>query len=239
MSRAHPPVRLKHEDISGELTQEIRSGGLPRGAQLPGEKALAQRFGVSRTTVRAALADLSAQGLIATRSGKGSFVLYDGLPLDVEGGWAQALAACGVPTTVRVLSVRGGTDEALAARLHLSSADVVYVDRVRETSTGQAISVERSALPAVGPLRDLPLRGLEGSLTAELERAGLREHHGEQLVSARPLSASEAAELGRAPGTWFLHTRRTALTASGELVEEVDSMLDPEHFEVALTFGPR
>ena len=68
-------VPLKHERIAATLASEIAAGRLAPGAQLPGEVALAQRFGVSRTTVRTALAELSEGGLIATRTGKGSFVL--------------------------------------------------------------------------------------------------------------------------------------------------------------------
>jgi ADP-ribosylglycohydrolase len=71
-----PPHRvpLKHERISATMADEIAAGDIEPGAQLPGEFALAQRFGVSRTTVRAALAELSDAGLISTRTGKGSFV---------------------------------------------------------------------------------------------------------------------------------------------------------------------
>ncbi|MGW2748273.1 GntR family transcriptional regulator [Streptomyces sp. NPDC001450] len=65
-------VPLKHQRVSRILAREIRSGRRPPGEQLPGEHALAQRFGASRTTVRAALAELTEEGLITTRSGKGS-----------------------------------------------------------------------------------------------------------------------------------------------------------------------
>ncbi len=73
-------VPLKHERISATLADEIAAGRFTPGAQLPGEVALARRFGVSRTTVRAALADLTRGGLIATRTGKGSFVQPRGVP---------------------------------------------------------------------------------------------------------------------------------------------------------------
>lgn len=72
------PVPLKHERISATLAAEIGAGHFQPGARLPGEVALAQRFGVSRSTVRAALAELAEGGLIATRTGKGSFVLPKG-----------------------------------------------------------------------------------------------------------------------------------------------------------------
>lgn len=238
-------VRLKHERISSELAREIRSGRLRRGSRLPGEVALAERFGVSRTTVRAALAELSEDGLIATRNGKGSYVLYDGEPLENPLGWARALASRGVASRVRVLSVTAGREPELAEHLP-PGADVVVVERVREieetsvtttTPIGRPISYERATVPAVGPLADLPVRGLTGSLSAELAAAGLVADHGEQRAACRPLGVREAALLGREPGTWFLHTRRTSLTADGALVERVESLLDPEHFELSLRFA--
>jgi GntR family transcriptional regulator len=65
-------VERKHERIVAALEAEIRTGLVKRGAQLPGEVALARRFQVSRNTVRSALAELCRAGLIATRTGKGS-----------------------------------------------------------------------------------------------------------------------------------------------------------------------
>jgi GntR family transcriptional regulator len=236
-------VRLKHERISRELAREIRSGRLRPGVRLPGEVALAERFGVSRTTVRAALAELSEGGLIATRTGKGSYVLYDGTPLDDPHGWARALASSGVDSRVRVLSVHAARAPELSAHLP-DGAAVVVVERVREVADpagpepARAISYERATVPAVGPLADLPTRGLSGSLSAELAAAGLVADHGEQRAGCRALDQREAALLGWEPGAWVLHTRRTALTADDTLVERVESLLDPAHFELSLAFGP-
>ncbi|HEY3408649.1 MAG TPA: ADP-ribosylglycohydrolase family protein [Propionicimonas sp.] len=85
-------VPLKHEAISATLAGEIAAGSFTQGAQLPGELALAQRFGVSRTTVRAALADLTRGGLIATRIGKGSFVQPRGVPRATATGGESTLS---------------------------------------------------------------------------------------------------------------------------------------------------
>lgn len=231
-------VRLKHEGIARELRREITSGRLPRGARLPGEVALAERFGVSRTTVRSALAQLAEAGLIATRIGKGSYVLYDGEPLDGPHGWARALTSDGVASRVRVLSVTPARAPELAEHL-ADGADVVVVEQVRELTGpgGHPVSYERATVPAVGPLADLPTRGLAGSLTAELAAAGLVPDHGDQRAVCRPLVAEEAAVLGREPGALFLHASRTSLTADDALVEHVDILLDPAHFELSLRFG--
>ncbi|MGJ5749594.1 GntR family transcriptional regulator [Streptomyces puniciscabiei] len=54
-------VPLEHQRISRILAREIRDGSGRAGARLPGEHVLAERFGVSRTAVRAALAELSEE----------------------------------------------------------------------------------------------------------------------------------------------------------------------------------
>jgi GntR family transcriptional regulator len=234
------PVRLKHQRITVALEKEIRSGRVPRGTRLPGELALARRFGVSRTTVRTALAELNEAGLITTRTGKGSFVLFDGRPLDDRHGWAHALAAQGVETRTRVLRIALSREDDLAALPGLGSPGVIVIERVREIAPRTVVSYERSCVPAIGELRDLPERGLlGGSLTEALNRAGLYAEHGEQRLSGRKIDDREAALLRREPGEWFLSTRRTTWAADGTFVERVDSLLDPEHFQLSLNFGDK
>jgi GntR family transcriptional regulator len=233
-------VRLKHQQITEVLAREIRSGHLPTGEQLPGEHALAQRFGVSRTTVRAALAELNETGLITTRTGKGSYVLFDGRPLDNRLGWARALAVQGIDTRVRTLAVREVTDEQLADQLAMDKALFVAVERTRElVGDGCVITYERSFLPCVPGTRELPQRGdlEELSLTEVMRQAGLHADHGEQSLAGRRIDAREAEVLRRGPGDWFLDVRRTSRAADGSLVEHVVSLLDPEHFQLSLEFG--
>lgn len=230
-------VLLKHQEVASVLAAEIRSGRVRPGGRLPSEMALARRFAVSRATVRGALADLNEAGLIATRNGKGSFVRFDGCPLDSSRGWAAALDGHGVRTSARVLRLARVRDEELAARVGADTAEFVLVERVRERAGGAAVSLERSHLPAVAALEDLPERGLPGgSLSAALDAAGLEVACGVQRIGGRTLTSAEAAALHRPPGTWFLLTTRTGRTAAGALVEHVESLLDPAHFELAVSF---
>ena len=233
-------VRLKHQAITEALAREIRDGDRPVGEQLPGEYALAQQFGVSRTTVRAALAELSEAGLIATHTGKGSYVLFDGRRLDDRQGWAHALAVQGIETRVRTLAVCRVRDAELAERLGVETAEFVRVERTRElVEEDVVVSYERSHLPPVPRLRDLTERGspAELSLTAVMREAGLHPHHGEQSLSGRRIDARQAELLRRAPGDWFLHATRTSRAADGSFVEHVVSLLDPDHFQLSLEFG--
>ncbi|MFJ9865814.1 GntR family transcriptional regulator [Streptomyces sp. NPDC101165] len=232
-------VPLKHQRISRILAREIRGGRRPAGEQLPGEHALAQRFGVSRTTVRAARAEVSEEGLIATRTGKGSYVLFDGRPPDDRLGRVCARARQGVESRLRTLAVRATHDSGLATELRLEKNTFVCVERTRElVADATVVSYERSYLPPVSVIRELPAQGLgQDALTEVLLRAGLRPDHGEQRVRGRRIDAHEAELLRRTPGDWFLDTRRTSWAADGSFVEHVAGLLDPDHFELTLAFG--
>ncbi|MEU5567628.1 GntR family transcriptional regulator [Micromonospora musae] len=230
-------LKLKHERVAEQLAREIRGGRLAPGSRLPGEHALATRFDVSRNTVRQALIDLTRQGLIQTRSGKGSFVTFDGRAIDDRLGWSRALAEQGVPTTVRTLRLELVHEPELVERFGLPSAEFVAIDRLRSLDGGPAISIERSRIPAVGPLRDLPEQGLAGSLYAALRSAGLTPAQGEEWVDLSPVTESDAQLLGCADGDLFLRTQRLSLDPHGEFVEYVESLLKPDRFRLHLRFG--
>ncbi|GAA3823219.1 FadR/GntR family transcriptional regulator [Nocardioides panacisoli] len=67
------PVRSHHafEACVEQLATAIRLGVYPLGTTLPAERDLAERLGVSRATLREAMAALRQAGLIETRRGRG------------------------------------------------------------------------------------------------------------------------------------------------------------------------
>jgi GntR family transcriptional regulator, transcriptional repressor for pyruvate dehydrogenase complex len=62
------------EQIVEQIEESILTGSLKPGDQLPAERDLALRFGVSRTAVREAVKTLREKGLVEAFSGKGTFV---------------------------------------------------------------------------------------------------------------------------------------------------------------------
>ncbi|WP_329114564.1 GntR family transcriptional regulator [Streptomyces sp. NBC_01465] len=223
----------KHHRIAKVLADEIRAGVHSDGSRLPGEHALTGRFGVSRTTVRQALNVLGEQGLIATHAGIGSFVTFDGTPLDNRLGWTQALAEQGTELSTGILRFETVDDPALARELGLESVEFIALDRVRRLAGGDGVSLERSRVPAVGPLAGLPGRGLEGgSLNKALIAAGRVADTGEATIAVAGISESDAAVLHRSPGESFLHLSQVFRAADGSVVEQVTSLLDPSRFQL-------
>ncbi|WP_308250667.1 GntR family transcriptional regulator [Nonomuraea rhizosphaerae] len=62
-----------YQSIAAELRERIALGNLPAG-KVPSESTLTQQYATSRNTVRQALTELEAEGLIVARHGKGWFV---------------------------------------------------------------------------------------------------------------------------------------------------------------------
>jgi GntR family transcriptional regulator, transcriptional repressor for pyruvate dehydrogenase complex len=63
-----------YEQIVQQIEDSIIKGALKPGDQLPAERELAQRFGVSRTAVREAVKVLREKGLVEAYSGRGTFI---------------------------------------------------------------------------------------------------------------------------------------------------------------------
>lgn len=60
--------------LKRQLVEHIVSGGWKKGERMPSESAICEHFGVSRTTVRQALAELEREGLTRKEKGRGTFV---------------------------------------------------------------------------------------------------------------------------------------------------------------------
>ncbi|MEU5870182.1 GntR family transcriptional regulator [Glycomyces sp. NPDC047369] len=233
---ARPPK--KSTIVAESLRTAILSGRYRDGQLLPGEQDLAQRYDVSRGTIRKVLAQLAEESLINTRTGVGSFVAFGGKALDQALGWGRALAGAELETTVLRAEIIADPD--LAVGVGAASSRFLALDRVRALPDGAPVSLERSRVPATGVLADVPRDGLvDGSLTATLSEAGLTPASGEQWVSVAALDLDDAAILQRAAGTLFLHSTRLVRDARGEFVEKVVSWLDPDHFRVHISFGDR
>ncbi len=87
------PVRWHHafEGCVEQLGTAIRLGVYPHGSSLPAERELAERLGVSRATLREAIAALRTAGLVSTSRGRGGGTVVDYRPGPPASGAAARL----------------------------------------------------------------------------------------------------------------------------------------------------
>ena len=87
------------------LRKRIQLGDFAPGVPIPGEEALGVEFGVSRITIRQAMASLEKSGLILRQRGKGTFLTEKALSLELPSytGSIENLILLGKRTSTKIL----------------------------------------------------------------------------------------------------------------------------------------
>jgi GntR family transcriptional regulator len=208
------------------LEADIATGRLTPGERLAPERQLGARLDVARNTLRRALADLAARGLIEARDRSGWFVNGRGVTIETVSGpqgltdWA-AVHGLAVSSQVVVARVRAADEvEARALRITVSS-QIFELERVRVVE-GSPLSLDRSILvPAVAAT----LSGLD--FTARSLYQTVREQNG--------IEPSRAECLLRATTTDQRTAELLELTEGDPLLELTETVFDQygEPFEYA------
>ncbi|WP_229734661.1 GntR family transcriptional regulator [Cellulomonas carbonis] len=181
------------------------------GDPIPSERALCERFGVSRMTVRQAVDALVVEGLLAREQGRGTFVAPTKVDLEVRlSSFGEEMRRRGMEPASKVLAaeVAQATPDVADALEILPGEDVWSLHRVRYAD-GEPMAIEQTWLPRAllpGLLDD----GVPESLYGELRRRGHVPDWGEETVAAGEADAEAADLLGVADGAPVLRlTRRT------------------------------
>jgi len=225
-------VAPRYQVINRDLSGQIGSGSLGPGDRLPSESELAQHYGVSRMTVRQAVGQLEAEGLVVRRHGTGTFV-SEHRPrrrrANRFGSFAEEMGVEASDVTSRLLEQEVGLPpEDIVALLQLSPGQAaVRVYRLRLVS-GEPVSLQDSWLPLLlAP--SLARGGLEGgSLYRTLrDREGVEVTRAEQEVSASLATPEQAQLLAVEPGSPLIAILRVAYAGGDEVVEVARSLTVP------------
>jgi GntR family transcriptional regulator len=213
------PIYLQ---VAQELQHWLRGDDARAGTALPSERELAAQLGVSRVTVRQALALLTTQGWLERRRGSGTFILPRRIehPLGSLTSFSDDMRARGLSPGAQVLdfSLNQATPQE-AMTLGLGASSRVYRIRRLRTADGQPLAVESSVLPEerVGTVSAAQLT--DHSLYALLDRLKLRPVRALRHLRAVNASPEDAALLNIRPGAALLMTERVSWTASGTPIE--------------------
>ncbi len=233
------------------LRGAIERGALAPGDALPAERELCQEYGISRITVRRAIAALSDAGLLVARRGAGTFVAGTAVahaapgpaaaPARVEKSFAhlssftQDMLARGRRPESRWLARNDGLvtpDEALS--LALSPGTPVYRFQRLRLADGQPLAIEHSTIPAYC----LPsIEAVGESLYAALEAAGYRPTRALQRLRAIPFLDAQAALLDVPSGHAGLLIERRAFLADGRPAEVTQSYYRGDAYDFVAELG--
>lgn len=213
------PVPLYFQ-VATRLQQLIEDGVMPVGSRLENEVELAERLGVSRPTMRRAIAYLVERGMLVRRRGIGTQIVHPKVrrPVELTSLYDDLVKSGQSPRTeVRVLEVRRAPDHVADALGRPEGLDITWIERLRHAG-GEPLAIMHNAVPLdVLPLAadDLAERGLYELLRA----AGHVPRMASQTVGAKVATAAEARLLGDPRGAPMLTMTRTAWDATGRAVE--------------------
>jgi DNA-binding GntR family transcriptional regulator len=249
---------VAYRTLADRLRTAIRDGEYADGRQLPTEEQLATSFAVSRQTVRRAMQDLVAEGIIYRVAGRGTYPVAERDRYVNHFGSVEELMALSLDTECEVVSpLQRKVDVATASRLRLPSDEICHVTLVRRHAGTPFCYTSVYLPPRIGQLLagtdELATAGRRSRITiiglidARLAETGPRSasqhgasqhgasQHGavataEQSVSAAGAPAFAAPHLGCDVGEPLLRIDRLYFDAEDAPVELAVSYFDPEHY---------
>lgn len=243
MNRAALPIQIDRSSpvplyfqVAQRLEHMIESGELPIGMRLDNEIDLADQLGLSRPTMRRAIAYLVDRGLLVRKRGLGTQVahakvrrqvgltsLYDDLAKTSRSPRTQVLSFAVEPAP-----------DALAVELGIKEGTDVYVFERLRYAEGEPLALMRNHVPAsLLPLSvaDLEVHGLYELLRA----AGITLKIAKQSIGARAATAAEARVLGEARRAPLLTMTRSAYDDQGRAVEHGSHIYRASRYSFDLT----
>ena len=194
----------KFVQMANRIRDQILSGNLAAGEEVPSERALAGEWGVARPTAARALQELRRLGLVESRQGSGSFVRGH---LDVhrrvrdryarsqaagrvysEGEWATIVSAKMARAPARIAAAMGIAAGEMVGRRHRITGDANGPTEISTSWFPPQIVVEAPRLLARERIR-------EGSLAYVETCTGRRGAVARDELSARLALAGERREL--------------------------------------------
>ncbi|MFY9930251.1 MAG: GntR family transcriptional regulator [Streptosporangiaceae bacterium] len=221
---AAEPASRTPEEVRRALAEQIDSGSLRPGQRLGAERALAADLGVSRATLRQALAVLEEGGLLRRVPGRGggTFVAKGKIERDLSRivGVPALLRSQGVLAGTRVVSARLAEADDLAAQALRARPGELVVDLVRiRLADGSPFSLEHARFPArrFPGLLELPLGGSVYEMLEE--QFGVKPAEATERIEVVLASSDEAAILDIGPGAPLMAITRTTTDTDGEPME--------------------
>lgn len=231
------PGTALHRQIFLVLKDAIAQGTYAPGAALPKEESLVQSFGVSRATVRRALADLELEGLVQRKHGLGTFV-REGLATAANMsalGFIDDLRRTAQSTDVRVVTLESAVPPpAVRAFLQVPDGDpAVHAVRVRMAGKVPLMITETWVPQDLGAT--ITAAALKRNPMYEVLNAqGVKFGRVVQEISAESADPQRAALLKCELSTALIRMSRIMHDAAGRPVMYVIGHLTPQHSRILM-----
>ncbi|TVT27504.1 GntR family transcriptional regulator [Amycolatopsis cynarae] len=234
------PTRGQREPKYWALKQHLLDllDTLPPGSPIPTERSLATEFAVSRTTVRQALADLTAEGRLHRVQGKGTFAAEPKLAQRLQlSSYTEDMRAQGREPSSKLLEMEELPSEPDMAKLLgiRSGTKILRLRRLR-LADGEPMALETTHLP-ISRFRGLRKHISGGGSLYEVlrETYGVEMDRAEETIETSLAGPQEAELLGADVGMPVLLLSRHSFGADGKPVEFVRSIYRGDRYKFVTT----
>ena len=217
---------LRYIQLKRRIEKAIADGELPPGIPLPPEREIAKLTGLSRVTVRKAIAPLVKSGLVEQKHGSGSIIAEPVQRVEQSlsrlTSFTEDMQFRGIKTTSQWLNraISAPSPEEIM-NLAISTSEMVSrIDRLR-LANDIPMAIERATLPN-SILKD-PL-SVEISLYETLDKVGKKPVRAIQHLKATNITKEDAILLKCDAGTACLNVTRLSFLRSGEVIEFTKSV---------------
>lgn len=231
-----------YQQVFAILRQRIVEGLYAPDDRLQTEEELAAEFEVSRATIRQAVGELAARGLVVRQQGKGTFVRWS--PDPVSGQRFTGSLADLVPSEATIVDLEVTKDAVLPSRIASALGLAVprgYVIRRTRAMRGELFAVTVNHLPEhIGSLMTEDELRLE-DLMVLLNRKGIAISGAEQIIRAELADVDVCKWLKIDIGSPVLFAERALFGGEHRPVDLVQSWYRGDRYEyrAQLTAGLR
>ncbi len=209
------PTPLYHQ-LKQIVRAEIERGMYQPGERIPAESEWIQRYGISRITVRQALDELEAEGVVVRRHGKGTYVAEKRIEQDLVRltDFVEDMELAGLAPSSCVLAfTREPANNVVAGAVAVAvDEEVVRVDRLR-LANDRPIAYDTTWLPLrFGLLLSEDLLASETIYHILETRYGIPVEAGTFHITAATATPEQARLLEVAAGTGLLLIQRISCT---------------------------
>jgi GntR family transcriptional regulator len=226
-----------HRQIFLVLRDGIVQGTYTPGTALPKEESLVALFGVARATVRRALADLEAEGLVQRRHGTGTFVRAD-LSTGASTAtlsYVDELQQTAQTTDVKVITVETVRPPPWVSAVMQIPHDDLAVHAVRLRSAGQTPLMLTDAWVRKDVGRGVTIAALEKNAMYEVLMAqGVKFGRVVQEISAESADPFKAGLLECELSTALIRLTRLMHDCSGQPVQHLTAHMKPQHSRILM-----
>ncbi len=205
-----------YHQLMQRLLEDIERGTYPVGSRIPPEHQLEELYKVSRVTVRRALAELTADGLLEKKQGKGTFVSTPRISQDLKSihSFHDACKQNGFQGGTTVVHVRETeADAADIEELNLRTGDRVLETLRICTADGVPVVLEKNHFSMAYSY--LENENLSGSLYNVLRDYGIEPRQATHDISMAFATESQAKMLDVDPGAPLMRLHEVVYDQKG------------------------